>query len=294
MNILNVINNNIVSALDDNNEEVIVMGRGLGYRAKSGQPIPEKKIEKMFRLNDSSEMGKFQTMMKTIPMKHQEISMEIIEYTKSIITQKLNPSIYVTLMDHINFAISRKKEGMVFPNPLLGETKIFYPSEYMIGEYAVRLIKEKLKIELGQEEAASIALHIVNAEYDTNLNNTMKITSIIRESMDIVEEYLGKKLDEESFHYSRLVTHLKFFIHRVFSKNALNDDEEELRLLVQKLYPVEYECGKKIVEYIGKKYQECKISENEITYLAIHIRRVHMEMKENLCEEKKELLPPQN
>ena len=114
---------------------------------------------------------------------------------------------------------------------------------------------------------------------------TVKITSIIREVLDIVEEYLGEKLDEESLHYSRLVTHLEFFVHRVFFENALNDDEEELRLVVRKLYPVEYECGRKIVKYIGEKYRECKISENEITYLAIYIRCVHMEMKENLCEE---------
>ena len=50
--VLKVINNNIVSALDENNEEVIVMGKGLGYRVKLGQPISEGKIEKMFRLNN--------------------------------------------------------------------------------------------------------------------------------------------------------------------------------------------------------------------------------------------------
>ena len=34
-----------MSALDDNNEEIIVMGRGLGFHAKSGSPINEDKIE---------------------------------------------------------------------------------------------------------------------------------------------------------------------------------------------------------------------------------------------------------
>ena len=280
MNVLKVINNNIVSALDDNNEEIIVMGRGLGYRVKLGQPISEEKIEKTFRLNNSSETNKFQKLLKAMPAKHLEISMEIIDYTKRIISKKMNPNIYITLTDHINFAISRKKAGMTLSNPLLSEIKVFYPSEYMIGEYAVRLIKEKLKIEFGQDEAASIALHIVNAEYDTNINNTMKITSTIRETLEIVEEHLGKKLDEDSLHYSRLVTHLKFFVHRVFSDNALDDGQEELAQMVQRIYPTEYECGKKIVDYISEKYQEHKISQDEVTYLAMHIRRINVEMQE--------------
>ena len=163
---------------------------------------------------------------------------------------------------------------------------MFYPSEYMIGEYAVSLIKKRLKVEFGQDEAASIALHIVNAEYDTSINNTMKITSTIREALEIVEEHLGKKLDEDSLHYSRMVTHLKFFVHRVFSDKVLSNDEEELGLLIKKLYPSEYECGKKIVDYIRKKYVDHEISQDEILYLALHIRRVHAEINDDVASGK--------
>ena len=278
MNVLKVINNNIVSALDDNNEEIIVMGRGLGYRVKFGQPISEEKVEKTFRLNNSGDSDRFQKMVKAMPMEHLETSVEIIEYAKGIIQQKMNPNIYITLTDHINFAISRKKAGLLFPNQLLWETKVFYPSEYMIGEYAVRLIKEKLKVEFGQDEAASIALHIVNAEYDTSINNTMKITSTIREVLGIVESFIGRKLNEDSLHYTRLVTHLKFFVHRVFSDKTLSSDEAELGQLIQKRYPSEYECGRKIVDYIREKYLEHEISQDEIAYLALHVRRVRTEM----------------
>ena len=148
----------------------------------------------------------------------------------------------------------------------------------MMGEYAVRLIKEKLKVEFGQDEAASIALHIVNAEYDTSINNTMKITSTIREVLGIVESFIGRKLNEDSLHYTRLVTHLKFFVHRVFSDKTLSSDEAELGQLIQKMYPSEYECGRKIVDYIREKYLEHEISQDEIAYLALHVRRVRTEM----------------
>ena len=278
MNILKVINNNIVSALDDNKEEIIVMGKGLGFHAKSGQPITEDRIEKIFRLNNQSETGKFQELLKAMPMEHIEISIEIIEYAKSVINKRMNPNIYITLTDHIDFAISRMQEGMRFPNPLLWETKAFYPSEYLIGEYAVGLIRKELGVQFDQDEAASIALHLVNAEYNTDMNNTMKMTSTIREILGIVEEHIGMKLDEESLHYSRLITHLKFLVQRVFAKQILEDGEIELAQMIQKMYPAEYECSQKIVRYIKDRYQNCKISQDEMTYLAVHIRRVSTEL----------------
>lgn len=285
MNILKVINNNIVSALDENNEEIIVMGRGLGFHAKSGQKILEDKVEKIFRLNNQNETGKFQELLKAMPMEHIEISVEIIEYAKSILKNRLNPNIYITLTDHIDFAITRTKDGMNFPNPLLWETKTFYPSEYLIGEYAVGLIRKELGIQFSQDEAASIALHLVNAEYNTDMNNTMKITTTIREVLEIVENHIGKKLDEESIHYSRLVTHLKFLVQRVFSNQLLDDGEEELSQMIQKMYPSEYACSQKVVDYIREKYQIYKVSQDEMTYLAVHIRRISAELNKFNDEE---------
>ena len=50
MEIVKIINNNIVSALDDENKEIVVMGKGLGFHTKAGQKIPEERIEKIFSI----------------------------------------------------------------------------------------------------------------------------------------------------------------------------------------------------------------------------------------------------
>lgn len=278
MNILKVINNNIVSALDDNKEEIILMGKGLGFHAKSGEVISEKKIEKIFRLNDESETGKFKELLKAMPLEHIQISVEIIDYAKSILKKRMNPNIYITLTDHIDFSVTRVKNGMEFSNPLLWEIKTFYPSEYLIGEYAVGLIRKELDVELKEGEAASIALHFVNAEYNTDMNSTMRITSTIREVLEIIEQHIGMELDKESLHYSRLVTHLKFLVQRMFANQMLDDADTELANVIQKMYPSEYECSQKIVDYIKDKYKAYTISQDEMTYLAVHIRRIYVEL----------------
>ena len=52
MKIIKVINNNVVSALDKDAEEVVIMGKGIGFHAKPGQLVIDEKIEMPIRLED--------------------------------------------------------------------------------------------------------------------------------------------------------------------------------------------------------------------------------------------------
>lgn len=51
MIIQKVINNNVVSTFDMNNHEVILMGKGIGFRKKAGDELDKTKIEKIFTLD---------------------------------------------------------------------------------------------------------------------------------------------------------------------------------------------------------------------------------------------------
>lgn len=275
MKITKVINNSFVCAYDLNNKEVVVMGKGIGFKAKEGDEINKKSIEKIFIMDGKSSIDKFKQLLEKLPLEHFRLSYEIISYARRTLGQKLNENIYITLTDHISFAIKRFKKGMMFPNPLLWEVKQFYKSEYLIGEYSVRLIKEKLGIEMNEDEAASIALHIVNAEYNTNMNEALKITTLISDIVKIINDFYGVKLDEESLHYSRLITHLKFLSQRLFLNETIKDTDDVLVEMITKRYEKEFECSLKIKEYIEKKYEH-EVSKEELAYLAVHIKRVSM------------------
>lgn len=51
MIIQKVINNNVVSTFDSNGKEVILMGKGIGFRKKTGDELDKTKIEKIFTLD---------------------------------------------------------------------------------------------------------------------------------------------------------------------------------------------------------------------------------------------------
>ena len=275
MKIDKIINNNIVSAIEADGKEVVIMGRGLGFGMKPGKEIPEGKIEKVFRLDSQNSTDKFKELLANLPLEHIQASTEIINYAKSVLNRRLNQSIYITLTDHINFAIERFKERMVFTNPLLNEIKTFYKEEYLVGEYAVALIERRIGIKLPVDEAGFIALHIVNAEYNTVMRDTIDITNLIQNVVKIVKEYFSMDLDETSLNNQRFVTHLRFLAQRIIGGEMLNSENPEFNQLISQMYPEEYACSLKLKDYIQVTYHH-DVTEEETAYLAVHIKRIRM------------------
>lgn len=273
MKIDKVINNNIISAYDGEGREVVVMGRGLGFKAKIGQDLAEEKIEKVFRLDSQKSIDNFKALLEDLPLEHIQISSDIIDYAKKSLDKKLNKNIYVTLTDHISFAIERYSQGLNFSNPLLYEIKMFYRNEFEIGQYALDLINSRLGIQLPEDEAAAITLHIVNAEYDVQMGETIDITKLISNILDIVKTQLQMEIDEQTLHYERFITHLKFFAQRIYKKIPLNSDDAGFRKMIQRQYPEEYKCSLKIASFIEKEYKH-KVTSEELVFLTVHIRRV--------------------
>lgn len=268
-----VINNNIISAYEKSGAEVIVMGRGIGFKKKQGEVVPADQISKIFRIKSRTLAEQFKELLANMPLERVRISDEIISHAKDHLKLKLNQSIYVTLMDHINFAIERVSQGIEPQNALLWEIKRFYPQEFQLGIYALELIQDRLDILLPEDEAGFIALHFVNAEYGTDIRDAVKFPDQMQAIVDIVERDLGILLDESSLHYERFMTHIKFLIQRIYRKELLSSEDRELSLLMQRKYPREYQCSLKVAEYIMQATGS-RLSEEEIMYLSVHIRRV--------------------
>lgn len=268
-----VINNNIISAYEKSGAEVIVMGRGIGFKKKQGEVVPADQISKIFRIKSRTLAEQFKELLANMPLERVRISDEIISHAKDHLKLKLNQSIYVTLTDHINFAIERVSQEIEPQNALLWEIKRFYPQEFQLGIYALELIQDRLDILLPEDEAGFIALHFVNAEYGTDIRDAVKFPDQMQAIVDIVERELGILLDESSLHYERFMTHIKFLIQRIYRKELLSSEDRELSLMMQRKYPREYQCSVKVAEYIMQA-TGCRLSEEEIMYLSVHIRRV--------------------
>jgi beta-glucoside operon transcriptional antiterminator len=273
MKIAKVINNNVISVIDENNKELVIMGRGIAFQKRPGDVVEEEKIEKIFKLDNKDVSEKFKTLLYDIPLEYMEIAEAIINYAKVTMGKKLNESIYVSLTDHIVFAIERSKKGLLISNALLWEIKRIYKDEFAIGLKAIEKINNKLGISLPEDEAGFIAMHIVNAELNEEMPNVVNITKLIQDVLNIVKYHFKIDIDEDSLNYFRFLTHLKFFAQRLFSGTSLGSKDDFLYEMMKEKYKDAIACVKKIKDYIKKEHGQ-DLTKEEMAYLAIHIERV--------------------
>nr|WP_255306823.1 CAT RNA binding domain-containing protein [Gilliamella apicola] len=143
MKVYKILNNNVIVTLDAKGNELIVTGRGIGFKKREGDLINTNLIEKQFSLDNKETYPKFEELLSKIPFEVLATSEIIINHAKQCIDGILQDSIYISLTDHIHFAIERHQQGFDIPNGFLWEIKKFYPKEFQIG---VCLINNKRTI----------------------------------------------------------------------------------------------------------------------------------------------------
>ncbi|WP_286907046.1 BglG family transcription antiterminator LicT [Clostridium sp. UBA1652] len=273
MLISKVLNNNVVTIKNEDNQESVVMGRGIAFQKKKGDEIDEEKIDKIFVLKNKSINDKLITLVNDIPAEYLEVSEEVIKYAEEMLNTKLNENIYLTLTDHISFSINRYNNNLEMKNVMLWDIKRLHKPEFDIGIKALKIIKDKTDISLPEDEAASIAMHILNGELNQDMPQIVDIINLINEVLKIVKYHFNIDFDEESINYYRFVTHLKFFAQRMVNGKYYEDDDNELFEIIRLKYPKSYECTKKIEGFIKQKFNS-QLTKEEKLYLIVHTARV--------------------
>lgn len=276
MIIRQIFNNNVIRVEDQVGHEYVVMGNGLGFKKKAGQKVDEDKIEKTFMLRPEKVPQKLIDLIGETSVTYFSLADEIISYAKTEMGNIFNDNIYITLIDHLHFAIARYKKSVNLKNALFWQIKKFYPKEFAIGQNALLLIKKYFDIEMEQDEASFIAMHFVNARQDNQgMQMTVEVTKAMSDIVNIVSDCYQLKLDENSFNYSRFITHLQFFLQRMLSgeqeKSASGDNF--LYDQVKAKYPAAFACMNRINQYLETEY-ESAMTIDEKVYLTIHIQRV--------------------
>ena len=242
--IVRVLNTNAVVSSDQEGRELIITGAGIGFKKKKGENLDEALADKTYYLESVDDSRRLQEVVKEISEEYLEIVSRIVKTAREE-GLKVRDSLYVTLTDHINSAVDRYRENIALKNMMKLEIRKFYPKEYEIGLRAVQWIQEQNDENLGEDEAAFIAMHIVS----------------------------------KSISYERFLTHLKFFATRVFDNTIYQDSMQEIYKVLIEENEYAYSGVRKIVEYIEKQYSY-KLTIDERLYLLIHIKRILDEQSE--------------
>lgn len=269
-----IYNNNVVLVKDTtSNKQLILTGCGIGFQKKVGQLADETKIEKKFIAEDESFKNNISKLALEVDENVFKASSAIVEYTESKLKTDLYDYIYVALTDHISFALKRYKENIEIKNELLYEIRRIHKAEFEIGLWALEYINREFDVNLPEDEAAFIAMHIVNANYNENTSESFLMTKIVKEILNIIRYFYSIEFNQNEMNYERFLTHLKFFAKRLIKNENKRNSKNELLEIIKEKYNESYECANKIKIFIEEHY-EYVVSEDEMLYLTIHINRV--------------------
>lgn len=275
MRVIKVLNNSLVLALDNAGQESILMGKGIGFHKSIGYEFQESEIEKVFVLKDKEVSRNIIRLAAETDSVFFELAKAVIDYAIEQFDMKLMDHIYLSLTDHLSFAARRVREGIVLQNFYTLEMKKFNPQEFQVGEYAVKLMRERLDLEIPVDEAGNIAFHFINAQFNHPYNSqNLLISRTLDAVLDIVKYAFGITYNEDSTSYSRYVTHVRLFAQRLVSRNQLPDEKNDI--LYEQIHSIcqkEFECVEKIQIYVYEQFRQ-KLSSQEKMYLALHIHRI--------------------
>ena len=259
-------------------------GRGLGFGRKVGQFVDAALVEKTYRMEDKAGQRRLRELVEQIPLDHLQLTEELLARIQAAVRQPLNESLLITLADHISFAIRRKEQGIEFKNPLAGSILCYYPTEYQLGQQCLEQIRQTCGVALNPDEASFIALHIVNAELNTSMSEMYDITRLIDGVVEVVEYFYREqgRFDRDSLAFNRFVVHLRYFAQRLFQDKMMPDTEEEgdaaFRQMIAKSCARHYKCAQCVAEYVKNTWHK-QLSQEELIYLTIHLKRVSGDLK---------------
>lgn len=273
MRALRKINNNAVICLDSTGQEMIAMGKGLGFGTLP-RDISLAEVERTFYNIDE----RYVAVMRDLPADVLDFAARIVDIARNELPYELSPNAVLTLADHIAFTLERARKQIRVKMPLAYDVEQLYPAEYRIGQYTVKRIQKEFRVGLPPSEAVGIAINLLNArlgEEPAPEQNSSPYTDseMLEDITEIVENCFNLIVRRDSFNYSRYATHLQYLFGRIHSQQAISSDNSQMYASLKEEFPEVAACVEQIAAHIESKWA-CRLSEEEKLYLILHVNRI--------------------
>lgn len=275
-NVQKVLNNNVVIADSSRHEEVIFIGKGIGFGKKSGDTFEATNYDKLYSLVEKQEKEKYIRLVTKETEETLLIIHEAIEKIHDCIGFQIEDTIHFALTQHLVLALQRTRDGTDIQNPFLTETKWLYDDTYKISEDIVHFLFKETGLKLPDAEIGFITLHIQSAvrDIDTMISPT---SDLFTRCVRYVEEKMVEPNKKDTRSFRRFIQLLKNMIQDPLEEVSSKVDKEII-LSLKKNNPLCYNISRNVVRMIEKS-TELKISDVEVIQLMISLRSLIAEQQ---------------
>lgn len=273
MKALRRINNNVAVCEDNAGNELVAMGKGIGF-GKLPRELALSEVERTFYNVDPRCLSAISEISSNVL----DFSLRISEYIRNELSYRLSPNLAFTLADHLSFAIERANKHLNIKMPLAADVEQTYPNEYRVARHIVRRARRELGAPLADSEIAGVAMSIVGARAQEpsaeELAQQQADEEMLEDVTEIIEDSFGVTLDRSSFAYSRYATHMRYLFDRLHKGGALDSAAVAGFQGIEEQFPQGVQCVDRIVSHIESTWDGAKISDDEKLFLVLHVSRV--------------------
>jgi len=270
MRVIKNINNNVAVCIDENGNELVAFGKGIGFRQP---PYIFEDLSKIHRTYYNVAPQYLEFLNQLDPKVFEVVNM-IMDYAYSKIDAVFDNNIAFTLADHIQFAMKRCNNKMKVKFTSYHGLDYMNPEAVEVGEFAIKKVKEMMGVQLPYEEVYGIAIHLLNeASVSKPGNSTKDMKAGIDDIIRIIEQYFKITIDKRGFNYVRFVSRMENLFERKEEERRIDLPELNIVESLKTECPDAYACAKIVAEYFEDKEKK-KMEEEEILYLTLHINRL--------------------
>jgi len=271
--ILRVLNNNVVLARDEIGREAILTGRGLGFQRKRGQDVDASLISRRYIPADNAQS--VAEVIAGIPLERLALIERVFRKAARGLNTDVPSSTLIAVVDHINQAMERVRQGLAMDYPLRAEVAHLHPEELQLAEAMVEEINAAQEVQLPGGEAVALALHLFTAAIGApSAQAASEQSRLIGQVMGLLEKSFGEAFDADSVNAARFAVHLRYFLVR--ARTAVQIEDGTSSLVAEALRtsdPDAYRVARRIRDLLEIRLNTI-VTDDETAYLALHIARL--------------------
>ena len=268
-----MLNNNVVLARDEIGREAILTGRGLGFQRKRGQDVDASLISRRYILADNAQS--VAEVIAGIPLERLALIERVFRKAARGLNTDVPSSTLIAVVDHINQAMERVRQGLAMDYPLRAEVAHLHPEELQLAEAMVEEINAAQEVQLPGGEAVALALHLFTAAIGApSAQAASEQSRLIGQVMGLLEKSFGEAFDADSVNAARFAVHLRYFLVR--ARTAVQIEDGTSSLVAEALRvsdPDAYRVARRIRDLLEIRLNTA-VTDDETAYLALHIARL--------------------
>ncbi|RWZ50830.1 PRD domain-containing protein [Labedella phragmitis] len=268
-----VLNNNVLITMDPLGREQVLMGRGLAFQARPGDPVDLTKVEKSYTLDVDVNRTHIHEVLAAAPYEVIAAVNGAVDHAERSLGRDLGRHLPIAIIDHVQFLLERLRTGVDLPSASMPEVRVLYPDEFRAATEMSEHLADALALELPTDESVFLTMHVLNATRDEPNGTAALLFRRVQHVVKTVERSTGVSLDVESLDYARFILHVKFLLQRLVSESMLRSADTSFYDFARVKYPRAAACADEVKAYVLAATGSV-LTDEELLYLIVHVERL--------------------